>query len=115
MYVLKFISYTNSGHVDAMFTDEMRAQNAYQSAVSMREAAIGEWSADASGMIPFEITDDFGIRMNVNLFACAILLTNTEASARMQRVLTDANEAAQAKHGKPAVGFGASTPGVPVV
>lgn len=115
MHLLKFVSYTGSGHVDAVFTDGGRAQREYLRAVQTRGAAIAEWTADSSLMVAFELTDDYGVLFSLNLFNCVVVLINTEASAKVQRDLLDANEAAQAKYGKSTLGFGSPTPGVPVV
>lgn len=115
MHLLKFISYTNNLSVDGIFKTESRAMEIYRLAVAARDEGLKAWVPDSAGVAPFDFIDDYGVHCSVNLFQHAIVLTNTDASARMQIDLDVANKAALAKHGKPAVGFGTPKPGLPIV
>lgn len=76
IYILRFVPYSSGVPIDAAFTDEGRAEAAYLKAKGL----------DAV------FTDDFGIQFSIDATHCAIILTNTLASAAMDANLAAANQ-----------------------
>ena len=86
MWIMRFVPYAGAVTIDGYFRTEARAKDLF---------AI--YSKIGTGRVEF--TDDYGIRVSFDPVQGALILTNTEASAAMNKDLNEANHDAARRQG----------------
>ena len=86
IWIVRFISYEGAAIMEGYFRTEKAARKIYD---SKRVFAPNL----------FEFKDDFGVRVRIDPAKCAVVLTNTEASAAFHAALTTANDDAAKTYG----------------
>jgi hypothetical protein len=106
-YMLRFLSYAGHGTVEAFFRDKKIAERWHRRALNTRDegAKFLRQNPTWTPFIPFDVVDDFGLRVSVNLFNHAIVFSTSDAAARRQEATTQASEEAEARHAGSRLGF----------
>lgn len=97
LWLVRFIAVGAPMAHDCWFKSEAAAKAAYDEAVAKRSGAKKE-----APFVWHDIADDLGIRQNLNLIGTTIILSDTMASAAMERIVGMANSAAKTEAEKTA-------------
>lgn len=85
IWLLRFVPYAGAAPIDGYFRDEARARAWYD---SLR-----------NGAVMADFTDDYGVAISYDPRQGALVLTNTDVSARAQKELNEANHDAARRVG----------------
>ncbi len=101
VYLVRFLA--DNGHtLEGYYYGEKEARAVHADALKTLDKALKK---DANSA-PFTFTDEFGITITVNLLTCtAVIITNTDASAKARQNVEAANRDAHTRYGGVVAGF----------